>query len=182
MQVSGQGKPVILIPGLACSGEVWTDTIKHLNAEGTRHTRTLAGFGRPAPIRSTELLLTVRQDLARYIRDQHLQKPVIIGYSLGGFIAIWLAAEEPELPGKVVDLDGLPALASIIQPGITPQQAKQMADRFQSVMSNESEAQYQAKSKQSIEREVKVDLTSDRATVAQAMGRDHGQRHSPRDE
>ena len=180
VQVSGTGKPVILIPGLSCSGEVWDDTVRHLNAEGYQtHTLTLAGFGGTPAIHSDSYLLTVRQDLAQYIKDQHLQKPVIIGHSLGGFLALWLDAENPELPGKVISVDGLPFLAGVMQPGASGDQAKQMAAGMKSHLMGEDDAQFQQGSRQSLEsmitsptnvdRELKVELTADRATMAEAM-------------
>lgn len=30
VEVSGKGKPIILIPGYSCSGEVWNETVAHL--------------------------------------------------------------------------------------------------------------------------------------------------------
>ncbi len=181
VQISGHGKPVVLIPGLACSGEVWTETVQHLNAEGYQtYTLTLAGFGGTTPIHADEYLPTVRKDLVAYIQEQHLEKPVIIGHSLGGFLALWLAATNPDVPGKVISVDGLPFLAGVMQPGTTDEQAKQMAAQIRNGMAQAGPAQYEEQAKMSLhsmitsdasfERELKVDLSSDRATVAQAMG------------
>src|SRR4051812_19012492 len=43
--VTGQGPNVILIPGLATSGEVWGDTVKHLALSHRVHVVQVAGFG-----------------------------------------------------------------------------------------------------------------------------------------
>lgn len=180
VQVSGAGKPIILIPGLACSGEVWDETVKHLNAEGYQtHTLTLAGFGGNPPIHTDDFLLTVRRDLADYIQAQHLDKPVVIGHSLGGFLALWLAEEDSNAVGKVISVDGLPFLAGVIQPGISGEQARQMGLSFGHMMTTSSDADYAAHARQSLERmitspenvnrELKYDLASDRPTVAEAM-------------
>jgi pimeloyl-ACP methyl ester carboxylesterase len=104
------GRPVILIPGLGCSASVWRDTVAHLHRLGYQtHALTLAGFaGKPRTDRP--LLWTTVQELGRYIRDRHLVSPVIIGHSLGGTLAYWLAAREPELVGATVIVDaGVPA-------------------------------------------------------------------------
>jgi len=44
----------------------------------------------PAPI-----LDRVRDGLADYIRKNKIEKPVIVGHSLGGFVALALAAKYP---------------------------------------------------------------------------------------
>lgn len=111
--VSGHGRPIILIPGLGCPGSVWAGTVAHL-ADAETHVLTLAGFaGQPAI--DAPLSATVRAELASYIRDRHLDHPVVIGHSLGGFVALWLAETEPELVGPTVVVDAFPALGS--EPG-----------------------------------------------------------------
>ena len=97
------GRPIILIPGLGCPGSVWADTVAHF-PDAETHVLTLAGFAGQAPI-STPLSATVRAELAIYIRDRHLEHPIIIGHSLGGFIAFWLAAAEPDLVGPTITVD-----------------------------------------------------------------------------
>lgn len=102
------GRPVILIPGLGCPASVWRDTVAHLHRLGYQtHAITLAGFaGKPRIDRP--LLRTTVEELGRYIRDRHLVSPVIIGHSLGGTLAYWLAAHEPELVGAMVIIDAGP--------------------------------------------------------------------------
>jgi pimeloyl-ACP methyl ester carboxylesterase len=55
----------------------------------------------------------VRTELATYIRDRHLDHPVVIGHSLGGFLVYWLAATEPDLVGPVVAVDAPPAIGAM---------------------------------------------------------------------
>ena len=103
--VTGAGRPIILIPGLGCPGSVWDGTIAH--TKGEFHTLTVSGFGGrpplvPPPPRFTA---TIRDELARYIRDRRLDHPVVVGHSMGGFLALWLAATEPDLVGPIVAVD-----------------------------------------------------------------------------
>lgn len=108
-KVTGEGRPVIFIPGLACPGEVWDDTVARLDGVQA-HVLTLSGFaGRPA-IKGA-LAATVRKELVRYIRSNKLRSPVIVGHSMGGFIAYWLGATAPDLLGGVIVVDAGPALA-----------------------------------------------------------------------
>ena len=107
VDVRGHGRPVILIPGLACPGSVWNDTVEHFTSDPAgyeTHVLTLAGFaGRPRI--EGPLAATTRDELARYIRERHLDAPIIVGHSMGGVIAYSLAASEPALVGPVVVVD-----------------------------------------------------------------------------
>jgi pimeloyl-ACP methyl ester carboxylesterase len=181
VDVEGQGKAVILIPGLSCSAEVWNGTVQHLNGEGFQtHALTLAGFGGTPPIHAdSHYLQTVRDDLASYIEQNKLDHPILIGHSLGGFLVLWTAASYPSLPGKVISVDGLPYLAAVINPTITPEGAKNMAASMAQSIVSGPEDKYKADTKQTLEsmitspqnvdRELKVALTADRATSAEAM-------------
>jgi len=105
--VSGSGRAVILIPGLGCPASVWDDPIGHLGAGYQTHVLQLAGFaGAPAMAGNAPLVATAREQLSRYIDERHLDHPIVIGHSLGGFLAMWLAAEDPDSVGPVIDLDG----------------------------------------------------------------------------
>jgi N-formylmaleamate deformylase len=110
VEVSGSGHPVILIPGLGSPGEVWTETVQHLEDSYECHVLTLSGFAGRAPI-DEPLSAAVRRDLTRYIRSRRLHRPIIVGHSMGGFIALWLAASFPENVGPVIVVDAGPALS-----------------------------------------------------------------------
>lgn len=107
--VHGEGRPVIFIPGLGCPGDMWDATVEHLKGVQA-HVLTLAGFAGTKPIKPP-LAATVRKELVRYIRSHHLDRPIVIGHSMGGFIAYWLAATAPDLIGGVVVVDAGPSLA-----------------------------------------------------------------------
>jgi pimeloyl-ACP methyl ester carboxylesterase len=109
-RVRGHGRPVILIPGLGCPGAVWDATVAHLGDGYETHVLTLAGFAGLAAI-DEPLSAAVRRDLTRYIRSRHLRDPVIVGHSMGGFIAYWIASYHPELVGPVIVVDASPALS-----------------------------------------------------------------------
>lgn len=123
VKISGHGPAMILIPGLASSGETWDSTVARYKNRYECHVLTLAGFA-GVPRIPGPMLDKVRDGLAAYIRDKKLVKPVIVGHSLGGFLALALASKYPDLPGKLVIVDSLPSLAAMFQPDITPEQAK----------------------------------------------------------
>ena len=180
VEVTGRGKPMILIPGLASSGEVWTSTVDRYKADYECHVLTLAGFaGQPAF--EAPSLEKVRNDLAAYIREKKMKNPTIVGHSLGGFMALWLASVEPDLPGRLVIVDSLPFLGAINNPNATPETIKPQAEAMRKGMtattqSNEQRRQTQTTILQSmISDPAKVALAtewginSDPKTVAQAM-------------
>lgn len=110
VEVKGHGRPVIFIPGLGCPGEVWDDTVAHLGDDYESHVLTLSGFAGQDAI-GEPLSAAVRRDLTRYIRSRHLRDPIIVGHSMGGFIAYWIASYHPELVGPVIVVDAGPALS-----------------------------------------------------------------------
>ena len=123
VDVRGKGQAIIFIPGLGCPGEVWNDTVEHLAGRYQTHVLTLAGFAGTRPI-SKPLSRTVRKELARYIRSHRLEHPIIVGHSMGGFIAYWLAANLPDLVSGVIVVDAGPALSGELE------EAEQLRDQW----------------------------------------------------
>lgn len=139
VEVTGKGRPMILIPGLSSSGEVWNGTVAHFKDKYQCHVLTLAGFA-GQPRTEGPFLETVRTELAAYIRSHKLEKPVIVGHSLGGFVALWLASAEPSLTGPLVIVDSLPFLPAVYNPLATPENSKPMAEQMRTGMSANKEA------------------------------------------
>ncbi len=174
----GQGAPIILIPGLASAGEVWEPTARHLALHYECHILTLAGFAGVAPIK-TPLLATVENELADYIVRNHLQRPVLVGHSLGGLLALRLAADHREMVGRVVIVDALPALGATQNPDANAEQLAQAAEQVRAAMLASDAASYAASQRQAIAsmvtRAEDVDRiaawgqASDRTTVVNAM-------------
>lgn len=127
VKVVGQGEPMILIPGLASSGEVWNDTVAHYSAHYQCHILTLAGFAGVPPV-AGPLLPQVEEQLSRYIAAEHMKHPVLVGHSLGGYMILKLAEDHPDQVGKLVVVDGLPALGAIQNPSATPKELRAQAD------------------------------------------------------
>jgi pimeloyl-ACP methyl ester carboxylesterase len=176
--VTGNGSPVILIPGLASSGAVWDDTVKHLCGPRQCHVLTLAGFAGQNAI-AGPLLPQVEQQLGEYIAANGLGKPVIIGHSLGGFVALQFAADHPDQVGKLVIVDSLPALGATMNPAATADQLRQTAGAIRDRMLGQDDAAYAAAQRftaatmvttpADVDRIVGWGQRSDRKAVANAM-------------
>lgn len=103
------GRPVILIPGLAGGPWVWQQTIASLEKDHVVYAVTLAGFdGTPVPTDGGNLFDRADTSLLQLIRQQKIDRPVLVGHSLGGTLALRFAGEHPELISGVVAVDGLP--------------------------------------------------------------------------
>jgi pimeloyl-ACP methyl ester carboxylesterase len=178
VQVTGQGEPMILIPGLASSGEVWAGTVAHYSGHYQCHVLTLAGFAGVAPIHGA-LLPQVEEQLSRYIADRHLGHPVLVGHSLGGYLVLKLAEDHPDQVGKAVLVDGLPALGAMRNPAATPAQLRAQADAMEQQMQSADLQSYADTQRQAVramvtsqadfERIWSWGVDSDRATVSAAM-------------
>jgi len=124
VKVIGKGQPVLLIPGYSCSGDVWNETVNHLKNNYELHVLTLAGFAGAKPIEDEEILKTVRNQIIHYVKEKKLNKPMLIGHSLGAFMTLWVQSTEPELFGKGICVDGLPFLSAIGKPETTAESLK----------------------------------------------------------
>jgi len=113
---TGKGKQaIIFIPGFASSGDVWNETKTVFEKDFICYTLTMAGFAgvKPQPNPSFE---NWKNEIANYIKTNKIEKPILIGHSMGGGLALAIAADYPELIGKIVVVDALPCLAALSDP------------------------------------------------------------------
>lgn len=146
VKISGHGQPMILIPGLNSSGATWDSTVAHYQNHYTCYVLTLAGFAGQPPIQGP-LLPAVREQLAAYIVAQHLHRPVIVGHSLGGSLALDLAEHHPNLVGPLVIVDSLPFYPGAWFGAKTLADAQPILKQMQTGMAHMTEAQYIASAK-----------------------------------
>ena len=115
VEIVGKGQPILLIPGFSCSGDVWKETVAHLQNRYECHVITIAGFAGVAPM-DTPSLKTVRNEIIHYVQSKKLIKPMVVGHSLGSFMGLWVSSTAPELFGKLVCVDGMPFLSALANP------------------------------------------------------------------
>ncbi len=170
---------LIFIPGLASSREVWSGLLDPLCAVRRCHLLQLAGFAGSPAIEGALLAQTLVQ-LRGYIGAQQFkQAPIVVGHSLGGFLALKLAAGADSLVAKAIVIDALPAFGAMQQALLTPEQLKQMGAQMQAQMLAQDASSFAAQQQASLARMVTapVDLAmirdaaqrSDRITVIKAM-------------
>ena len=140
------GRPVILIPGLECGPWVWRQTIADLEKNHVVYAVTLAGFdGVPAPAldaKAGTLLDRADASLLQLIEQQHIDKPVLVGHSIGGTLSLRFAGEHANLISGVVAVDGLPIFPGMDQVSAAQRQA--IAVRMKAKLAAETPAQFKA--------------------------------------
>ncbi|MEP4890719.1 MAG: alpha/beta hydrolase [Aliiglaciecola sp.] len=118
VEVFGQGKPIILIPGVSSSASVWKQTVEYFSDRYQLHALSLSGFAgvnaAPAEVVGANFIEFQKNAISEYIRLNKLEDVVIVGHSLGGTLGLWLATENHPQISAVVNIDGLPALGALI--------------------------------------------------------------------
>lgn len=113
---AGEGEQtLIFIPGLACPGEVWNETIDELKNNFTCYVLTMPGFAGVAPEADPSFEQWKAQIVA-FIKQEEIEKPILIGHSLGGGLALAIVSDYPGLCEKIVVVDALPCLAALTNP------------------------------------------------------------------
>lgn len=119
VEVSGQGEPLLLIPGFTVPGDSWDTVVQQLSKDYQCHVITIAGFGGTGAI-EFPWLEKVNEALVDYIDTQDLQGLTVIGHSLGGTIATWLASKTDSKVSKIILVDALPATGALMIPDFKP--------------------------------------------------------------
>jgi len=98
---TGQGTPIVLIHGLSGSGRWWRRNVPALSASHRVYVLDLAGYGQAYRQRS----LGVRDAaelIAAWLDHLDLRQVALVGHSLGGHIAVHVAARRPERVSHLV--------------------------------------------------------------------------------
>jgi pimeloyl-ACP methyl ester carboxylesterase len=139
------GRPLVLIPGLASGAWAWQDAVRTFSGKHAVYVVTLPGFDGRAPI-DGNVMDAARDSLRTLITSRKLDKPVLIGHSLGGTLAFAFAEDTPQLVGGVVAIDGLPVFPGMenMPPEMRAQAAAQFRTRLASVDKNAFAGQQKA--------------------------------------
>lgn len=129
VEVRGEGPNLVLIPGLASTAAIWDRTAKALEGRYRVHLVTVRGFGDlpPAANASGHVGVPVAREVARYIHEQGLGRPALIGHSMGGQIALRVAAMAPDQVSRVMAVDSSPFFPSLISAGATSADVEPLA-------------------------------------------------------
>lgn len=117
----GSGPDMVLIPGLASTAEVWNGLATRLERRRRLHLVSVRGFGALAAQGNADgsVMPGVANEVRRYISEQRLDRPALIGHSMGGQVSIRVAADAGARVGRVMVVDSSPFFAALISPSAT---------------------------------------------------------------
>ncbi len=179
-ETTGTGPDVLLVPGLASSPQVWDGTAAALGDRYRFHLVTVPGFaGTPVEPREQSVPAALADRIARYVTCRRLDRPALVGHSMGGFTGLLVARDHPGMLSRVVTVDSLPFYPLLFDPQATVAaarpQAVAMADAIRG-MDDATFAQMQRSGAQALTRSeegraaiVAWSTASDRTTFADAI-------------
>ncbi len=182
--VEGEGPDVIFIPGLTSDRKVWDAAVASLDGRYRVHRVQIAGFGgEPAgPNAEGEMLPPIVEELNAYIAINRLERPAVVGHSMGGLLSLMLAARHPASVGKLLVVDTLPFYSVLMSPSATAETVSPQAAAFQAALLAMPEDAHRAQLARTMAMLVKNDaarpalqaaaLASDRKIAAKAIYED----------
>lgn len=130
----GSGSPVVLIPGLASSPAVYDQLAAAIGKDHKLIFVHVNGFA-GSPAGATENLIPGAVDeLAGWLAANHIEKPAVIGHSMGGLMAMMLAKAHPETAGRIMVVDALPFYGMLFGPQATPDVVRPMVEKMRAAM------------------------------------------------
>ena len=105
--VGGSGRPLLLVHGLGSRGEDWANLIPELIAGGNRvYALDLLGYGDSAQPRDAQYSIPQEASIVEgFLDSQHLRQVDVAGWSMGGWIALQVALQQPQRVRRLVLLD-----------------------------------------------------------------------------
>ncbi len=103
---TGAGRVLILIHGLGARGEDWAPLIPSLAAAGFHvYVPDLLGYGRSAKPDVDYSIPLEEEFVADFMQELQIEHADVGGWSMGGWIALKLAADRPELVDRLMLFD-----------------------------------------------------------------------------
>ncbi|MGN6647600.1 MAG: alpha/beta fold hydrolase [Cytophaga sp.] len=101
---SGEGRPLIILHGLFGSSDNWMSVTKELALKYKVYVLDARNHGQ-SPHSETHTYETMAADLKEFIADHNIERPVLIGHSMGGKTIMRFAADYKDIAEKLVVVD-----------------------------------------------------------------------------
>lgn len=99
---AGHGTPVLLIHGFPLDREMWNDQLRGLSASARVIAPDLRGFGESGPPPDVMPMEDYATDLAELLEILAVDRAVVCGLSMGGYVALAFHARFPERTAGLV--------------------------------------------------------------------------------
>src|SRR5262245_22106050 len=152
VKAEGRGPDVILIHGFACSSEVWSGLSREVGSGFRLHSVSILGFAGSMPAKSLpeSYLKACRDEIVRYMEEENLKRPVLIGHSIGGLISLLISSQESAKVGKVIVVDALPFFSLTFNPQATVAQVLPQARAMEKQLVGLDDKQFEQQAKSSV--------------------------------
>lgn len=104
-QVKGQGPAVLLLHGTGASGYSWRNNIASLAERFTVYAPDMPGYGYSAKPDTMRWSRNLAQWASDFLTAVGVDKAAVVGHSLGGEVALWLAVDHPDQVDRLVLVD-----------------------------------------------------------------------------
>jgi 3-oxoadipate enol-lactonase len=105
----GSGETVLLVHGLGSSGADWAFQLGPLGARFRAIAPDLRGSGRSSDARGPFSLAQFGRDLWSLLDALEIDKAHLVGFSLGGAVALEMALQQPQRALRLVTINSLPS-------------------------------------------------------------------------
>ncbi len=97
----GQGAPIVFLHGIGGGARQFAGQLRHFGRTARAVAWDMPGYGGSAPL-STVTIASLAEALARFLAALGLERPVLVGHSIGGMIVQQLLADAPLAARAVV--------------------------------------------------------------------------------
>lgn len=94
---AGEGLPIILLHGFCESKEIWEPIISDIAEAGRVIAIDLPGFGNNQPLKAPVTIPQMAEEVYQLLQYLNLDGGVIVGHSMGGYVALALAEKYPAI-------------------------------------------------------------------------------------
>lgn len=99
--VRGEGRPLVLLHGFPFNHAIWNRLTEHLARDFRVYTPDLPGFGESAALDRPFTIDAVGNVMMDWLVENEIRTPVVLGHSMGGYVALGMAAANPGMLGAI---------------------------------------------------------------------------------
>jgi pimeloyl-ACP methyl ester carboxylesterase len=105
-EAKGAKRPILFVHGWCCDHSFFAPQFEHFAKEGYHVIAVdLRGHGQSDKPHGDYSMQLFADDLAFLCNELRLEKPIVIGHSMGGVVAFAFAERYPEIPSAIVTID-----------------------------------------------------------------------------